>query len=116
MLGAAFVPVYVCAVWWKKANTPGALASIIVGTVAAVTAQLVGSSDSIGFDPMGIGITCSVIAIVVVSLLTQRSSPVPEHVLRAVEEAARVRPVPARLAAGEDPTLSAQVPDLDDVR
>ncbi|GGK79650.1 sodium/proline symporter [Ornithinimicrobium pekingense] len=113
VLGAAFVPVYVCAVWWKKANTPGALASIVVGTVAAVTAQLTGSSDSIGFDPMGIGITCSVIAIVVVSLLTQRSSPVPEHVLVAVEEAARVRPVPARLAAGEDPTLASQLPDLD---
>ncbi|RIK14451.1 MAG: sodium/proline symporter [Acidobacteria bacterium] len=116
VLGAAFVPVYVCAVWWKKANTPGALASIVVGTVAAVTAQLAGSSDRIGLDPMGIGITCSVVAIVVVSLLTQRSSPVPEHVRAAVEEAARVRPVPARLAAGEDPTLSAQLPDLDDVR
>lgn len=112
VLGAAFVPVYVCAVWWKKANTPGALASIVVGTVSAVTAQLAGSSDGIGFDPMGIGITCSVIAIVVVSLLTQRSHPVPEHVLRAVEETARVRPVPARLAAGEDPSLSTQLPDL----
>ncbi|WP_109473692.1 sodium/proline symporter [Ornithinimicrobium cavernae] len=116
VLGAAFVPVYVCAVWWKKANTPGALASIVVGTVAAVLAQVAGSSDTIGFDSMGIGITCSVIAIVVVSLLTQRSHPVPDRVLRAVEETARVRPVPARLAAGEDPTLSAQLPDLDDVR
>lgn len=93
------------------ANTPGALASIVVGTVAAVTAQLVDSSGQVGFDPMGIGITCSVIAIVVVSLITQRSHPVPENVLRAVEETARVRPVPARLAAGEDPTLSAQLPD-----
>jgi SSS family transporter len=116
VLGAAFVPVYVCAVWWKKANTPGALASITVGTVAAVTAQVTGSSDRIGFDPMGIGLTCSVIAIVVVSLITQRSHPVPEHVLRAVEETAQVRPVPARLAAGEDPTLSAQRPDLDPTR
>ncbi|MDO5738649.1 MAG: sodium/proline symporter [Ornithinimicrobium sp.] len=116
VLGAAFVPVYVCAVWWKKANSAGALASIVVGTVAAVTAQLVGSSDSIGFDPMGIGITCSVIAIVVVSLATQRSHPVPEHVLRAVEETARVRRVPARLAAGEDPSLAAQVPDMDGPR
>ena len=116
VLGAAFVPVYVCAVWWKKANTPGALASILVGTVAAVTAQLTGSSDRIGFDPMGIGITCSVIAIVVVSLLTQRSHPVPEHVLRALEETAQVRPVPARLAAGEDALLSTQRPDLDAVR
>jgi sodium/proline symporter len=113
VLGAAFVPVYVCAVWWKKANTPGALASIIVGTVAAVTAEVTGSSAKIGFDAMGIGLTCSVIAIVVVSLLTQRSHPVPERVLRAVEETAQVRPVPARLAAGEDPTLSAQRPDVD---
>lgn len=116
VLGAAFVPVYVCAVWWKKANTPGALASMVVGTVAAVTAELTGSSDGIGFDPMGIGITCSVVAIVVVSLLTQHSHPVPEHVLRAVEETAQVRPVSARLAAGEDPSLSTQRPDLDGQR
>lgn len=116
VLSAAFVPAYVCAVWWKKANTPGALASITVGTVTAVGAEVLGSVDKIGFDPMGIGITCSVLAMVVVSLLTQKSSPVPPHVLEAVEEAARVRPVPARLAAGEDPALSSQQPDLDGLR
>ena len=36
VLGSAFVPSYVCAVWWKKANAVGAVCSIIAGSVAAV--------------------------------------------------------------------------------
>ena len=29
VLGSAFLPAYVCAVWWKRANAPGALASMV---------------------------------------------------------------------------------------
>src|SRR5699024_10899993 len=36
VLGSAFVPAYICAVWWKKANTVGAISSMIVGTLASV--------------------------------------------------------------------------------
>ncbi|GAA2039052.1 sodium/proline symporter PutP [Yaniella flava] len=110
VLGSAFVPAYICAVWWKKANTVGAISSMIVGTLASVISELSGSSDGIGFDPMVIGITCSTITMIVASLLTQRSNPVPEHVRQAVEETARVAPVPARMVAGEDTTLATQRP------
>ena len=110
VLGSAFVPAYICAVWWKKANTVGAISSMIVGTLASVISELSGSTDGIGFDPMVIGITCSTITMIVASLLTQRSNPVPEHVRQAVEETARVAPVPARMVAGEDTTLATQRP------
>ena len=110
VLGSAFVPAYICAVWWKKANTAGALSSMIVGTVASVTAELTGSTEGIGFDPMVIGITTSTITMIVVSLLTQRVNPVPERVRQAVEETARVAPVPARMVVGEDSGLSTQRP------
>ncbi|NWN88210.1 MAG: sodium/proline symporter [Micrococcaceae bacterium] len=110
VLGSAFVPAYICAVWWRKANTVGAISSMIVGTLASVISELSGSTDGIGFDPMVIGITCSTITMIVASLLTQRSNPVPEHVRQAVEETARVAPVPARMVAGEDTTLATQRP------
>lgn len=110
VLGSAFVPAYICAVWWKKANTVGAISSMVIGTVASVSAELLGSTDGIGFDPMVIGITCSTVAMIVGSLLTQRSHPVPESVRRAVAETARVAPVPARMVAGEDSNLATQRP------
>lgn len=34
-LGAAFMPSYVCAVWWKKANATGSAVSMIVGCLTA---------------------------------------------------------------------------------
>lgn len=111
VLGSAFVPAYICAVWWKKANTVGAISSMIVGTLASVIAEIAGATDGIGFDPMVIGITCSTIAMIAGSLLTQRSHPVPERIRLAVEETARVAPVPARMVAGEDTTLATQRPN-----
>ena len=78
VLGAAFVPVYVAAAWWKKANVPGAITSMILGTVSSVGWQLAGLVDVTGVDPMlGVGIVCSTLALIVVSLATQKSHPVP---------------------------------------
>lgn len=84
---------------------------MIVGTLASVIAEIAGATDGIGFDPMVIGITCSTIAMIAGSLLTQRSHPVPERIRLAVEETARVAPVPARMVAGEDTTLATQRPN-----
>ena len=110
VLGSAFVPAYICAVWWKKANTVGAISSMVVGTLASVVSELTGSTDGIGFDPMVIGIACSTITMILGSLLTQRSHPVPENVRQAVAETSRVAPVPARMVAGEDTALATQRP------
>ena len=102
MLGSAFVPSYVCAVWWKKANAVGAVCSMIAGSVAAVLWKLCGS-DAI--DPMVAGIASSTVAMVVGSLATQRTHPVPADIVDAMTEAARVAPVT------DNPQLAAQFPD-----
>ena len=102
VLGSAFVPSYVCAVWWKKANAVGAVCSMIAGSVAAVVWKLCGS-DAI--DPMVAGIASSTVAMVVGSLATQRTHPVPADIVDAMIEAARVAPVT------DNPQLAAQFPD-----
>lgn len=108
VLGSAFVPAYVCAVWWKKANAAGAIASMLAGTVSSVGWELSGMPAQTGLDPMVIGLVLSTAAIVVVSLLTQNSHPVPERIRLAIEETAKLSPVPASLRGGQDASLSAQ--------
>ena len=112
VLGSAFVPVYVCAVWWKRANTPGAIASMSVGMVVAVAAELLNSEEGLGLDAMVFGLGASVITIIAVSLATQKSHPVPARVRAAVEETMKVAPAPKRLIIGEDATLATQRPGL----
>lgn len=114
VLGSAFAPAYVCAVWWKKANAPGAIASMLAGSVGAIGAELLGLSDSMGLDPMLVGIVLSIIAIIVVSLLTQKSHPLPPEIVEAVEETNRIRRIPANLAVMQDNALSTQCPAIID--
>ncbi|MHC6178040.1 sodium/proline symporter [Glutamicibacter endophyticus] len=108
VLGSAFVPSYVCAVWWKKANAVGAISSMLAGTAASVAWQLSGLPTSTGIDPMVVGILASVLGMVVGSLLTQRSHPVPERIARALDETAKVGPIPAKMLLGQDAFLAAQ--------
>ncbi|MEB4616087.1 sodium:solute symporter family transporter [Leucobacter sp. M11] len=85
VLGSAFVPAYVCAVWWKKANTVGAICSMLVGTVLAVGWEISGMTAATGLDPMVAGIVGSTLAMILGSLATQRSHPVPERIRRALD-------------------------------
>ena len=110
VLGAAFVPVYIGAVWWKKANVPGAIASMLLGTVSSVGWEIGGLTGPTGIDPMGIGIVCSTLGLIVVSLLTQKSHPVPPRIVEALVETDKVGPIPARMLTGQNDALSAQVP------
>ena len=110
VLGAAFVPVYIAAAWWKKANVPGAITSMIAGTVSSVVWQLTGLVDVTGVDPMGIGIVCSTLALILVSLATQRSHPVPAHVLAAMKETDKIGAIPAHMLTGQNDSLAGQVP------
>jgi sodium/proline symporter len=90
VLGSAFLPSYLCAVFWRRANSPGALASMLGGASTALLWELTGVNEATAIHPMFAGVTVSAVLIVVVSLLTQRRAPVPEHVLAAMEEAAKV--------------------------
>ena len=102
VLGSAFLPAYVCAVWWRKANTAGALASMIVGATIAFAWEYAGLVATTQLHPMFIGVVCSTITMIVVSLATQKLSPVPPHILDAMDVASRVGPIPDRYLAATE--------------
>ena len=87
VLGSAFLPAYFCAVWWKKANTPGALVSMVAGATVALVWELVGLASVTSLHPMLAGLGSSTLAMIVVSLATQRVAPVAPHILAAMDEA-----------------------------
>lgn len=90
VLGSAFFPAYVCAVWWRKANTPGALASIVAGAGTSFLWQLQGLEASSGLHPMVAGLIASISAMVLVSLATQKSHPVSDEILELMSESANL--------------------------
>jgi len=106
VLGSAFLPAYVCAVWWRKANTPGALASMIVGASVAFIWEYTGLAITTQMHPMFTGVVSSTITMVVVSIATQKSSPVPPHVLEMMDTAAVVGPIPEQYQASSDMGLA----------
>jgi len=114
VLGSAFVPAFFCAVWWRRANTPGALASMAVGALVSVGWEVAKLADSTTVHPMAAGIAASSLTMVVVSLLTARSAPVAPHILRAMEEAAKVRPIPRRMRALADFALAPEAGEIED--
>jgi sodium/proline symporter len=106
VLGSAFAPAFFCAVWWRKANTPGAIASIIAGTMTSVGWEIAQLAQTTTVHPMAAGLLASSIAILVVSLLTARIAPVAPHILAAMDEAARVGRIPASMRGTSDVALS----------
>ena len=90
VLGSAFLPSYVCAVWWRSANTPGAIASMVSGATIAFMWELLGLAGATGVHPMLAGIVSSTTAMIVVSLATQRVAPVPDHIVATMDAAARL--------------------------
>jgi len=112
VLGSAFAPAYICAVWWKKANTPGAIASMLAGAATSVVWQVADLAESTTIAPMFAGLVASTAAIVVVSLATQRLAPVPAHIAAALEETAEVGPIPKELLAMSDFALSPEAGEI----
>jgi hypothetical protein len=110
ILGAAFVPAYVCAVWWKKANRVGAIASIIAGTAVVIWWQTAGLADTTGLDPLVSGLAASTAAMIIGSLGTQQRYPVSATVQAAIDDAASVTPVNRKAETSTDPTLINQFP------
>ena len=106
VLGSAFLPAFVCAVWWRRANTAGALSSMIVGAAVAFSWEYFGLVASTQMHPMFTGVLCSSVTMVIVSLVTQKLVPVPRDVIDAIDECARLGPVPADLAATFDAAMT----------
>ena len=108
VLGSAFLPAYICAVWWRKANTPGALSSMIVGALVAFTWEYASLVETTQLHPMLTGLLSSATMMIVVSLATQKTSPVPDDILHAMDVAAAVGPLPASDAPDTSSGISAE--------
>jgi sodium/proline symporter len=113
VLGSAFAPAFVCAVWWRKANTPGAIASMVAGATTAIAWETFALAEATTLAPMSAGIAASTVAIVVVSLATQKLAPVAPHILAAMEETTRVGPIPRRMLALSDFALRPEAEEIE---
>ncbi len=113
VLGSAFVPAYICAVWWRKANTAGALASMIVGASIAFSWEYAGLVESTELHPMFAGIVASTITMIVVSLATRKLSPVPPHILDAMDTCSQIGPIPQRFRGATDFALAGEAAAVD---
>ena len=115
VLGSAFLPAYVCAVWWRRANAPGALASIVAGASVSFLWEFLGLVESTQLAPMLVGVVASTITIVVVSLATAGRTPVPDDIVAAMDEADRVGPIPKALRAAVNADLAREASEIDRV-
>ncbi len=113
VLGSAFLPAYVAAVWWKKANTPGAISSMIGGAVVAFVWKVAGVDSVTAIHPMFAGLTVSILLMIIVSLATQKSHPVPKHILKAIEETEKIGPIPKEMISMAEFALN---PEAEEVR
>ena len=113
VLGSAFIPAYVCAVWWKKANTPGALSSMIAGATVAFVWEYAGLVDSTQLHPMLTGVVSSTVTMIVVSLTTQKRSPVPSYVLDMMNTSAEVGPIPEQYLVATDAGIANEAAAID---
>jgi len=112
VLGSAFLPAYVCAVWWRKANMPGALSSIIVGALIAFCWQFFGVTEMTTIAPMVAGVISSTSTMIIVSLLTQSRYPVPEAILELIEESSRVRLIPNNISSTANNSIATQALEI----
>ena len=70
---------------------------MVTGAVLAFIWEPVGLDVMSGLHPMLAGVMGSTVVMIAVSLATQQIAPVPQHVLTAMDEAARVGPIPKAL-------------------
>jgi sodium/proline symporter len=112
ILSSAFAPAFICAVWWKKANTPGAIASIIVGASVSFVWEIANLTDTTTVAPVTVGLLASTLTIIVVSLATQSIAPVSGRILAALDETTKVGPIPKRMLAMSDIALSPEAEEI----
>ena len=78
-LGAAFGPLVLCSLFWKRTNLPGAVAGLISGALTVIIwdyIPLMGSTigNATGLYSLAIGFPISLIFVILVSLITKKPS------------------------------------------
>lgn len=74
-MGCAFLPGYVCAVWWKKANATGMIASMILGGGVVQIWATLDLAVSTGMHQFFAGIIVSALAMIIGSQFGKPTSP-----------------------------------------
>ena len=91
-LGASFLPSYVGAVWWKRGNTTGCMASMIIGCIVSVVWEAAGLATVTGFHTFFAGIVVSIVAYIIGSLI---GPPPTKEIQDLVERAGCKTEIPA---------------------
>jgi sodium/proline symporter len=76
-------------IYWSKANTPGALAAVIIGSILRIYLFYTVPEELAGLDTL-IAPVVSLLVMVPVSLMTQKSHPPKHHVVEEVPDDADV--------------------------
>ena len=92
-LGSSFLPSYVGAVWWKRGNTTGCVASMLVGCVVSIVWEAGGLAGPTGMHTFFMGILCSIAAYIIGSLI---GKPPTEEMQELVDRAACKSKIPAK--------------------
>ncbi|GAB3194515.1 sodium:solute symporter family protein [Nesterenkonia suensis] len=79
MYGAAITPAVIAALFWKRATSVGAISSILVAAVATIGWEVFGSGEVMG--AVVLALPASVLALVMVSLLTKPHETPPGSAL-----------------------------------
>lgn len=75
MYGAAITPVVMATFFWKRANTAGALASIITGGMATLFWELV-LNKPFDWNSVLFSLPLSVAALIIITLLTSKKKDI----------------------------------------
>ena len=94
-LGASFLPSYVGAVWWKRGNTTGCVASMICGCIVSVVWEAAGLAGPTGMHTFFMGIIVSIAAYIIGSLV---GKPPTKEMQDLIDRAACKTKIPAGLA------------------
>ncbi len=103
VLMAAFLPVVVAGLYWKRMNKYGALSSMVVGTIVAMVWTLADLAPVTGMSSGLMGIICSAVVLIVVSLVTP---PPSREVVEALELATSLEPLPGEIEKKSEKTLA----------
>ncbi|MBW2605736.1 MAG: hypothetical protein JRE28_15750, partial [Deltaproteobacteria bacterium] len=88
VFAGCFVPLTL-GIYWKKANTPGALSAVIVGSVLRLILFYTIPEHLAGLDTI-LAPIAGLIVMVIVSLMTQESYPPKHHVISEIPDDADV--------------------------
>ncbi|MEG1930425.1 MAG: sodium/proline symporter [Anaerovorax sp.] len=93
VMASAFLPSYVCAIWWKKANATGSCASMILGGGTAFIWTALKLETTTGMHPFLMGVIVSIIAMIVGSQFGKPTSPeIIELMDKAAAKHAKISP------------------------